>query len=150
MSSERPEVLVIPGRKAENIKRVENPVKVFFMFDNEDFSTVFCGRGNYPRVQDRCQFPGYRSLLLKTVKDQTELAASPESADMIVYAGARADKPMAERVAKARGARTVTLLAQTAARAFYEKNGYVAASERTLYDEGVPHVVMERSLVREE
>lgn len=56
----------------------------------------------------------------------------------------------AERVAKARGARTVTLLAQTAARAFYEKNGYVAASERTLYDEGVPHVVMERSLVREE
>lgn len=101
MSSERPEVLVIPGRKAENIKRVENPVKVFFMFDNEDFSTVFCGRGNYPRVQDRCQFPGYRSLLLKTVKDQTELAASPESADMIVYAGARADKPMAERVAKA-------------------------------------------------
>ena len=56
----------------------------------------------------------------------------------------------AERVAKARGARTVTLLAQTAARAFYETNGYVAASERTLYDEGVPHVVMERSLVREE
>ncbi len=101
MTSDRPEVLVLPGKNKESATPSADAVKLFFMLDNEDFATVFCGRGNFPRVKDRCQFPGYRSFLLETVKDQARLADSPEEADLIVYSGARPDPAMAKRVAAA-------------------------------------------------
>lgn len=102
MSPDRPDVLVAPGKKITEKRgnAAADPVKIFFLFDNEDFATVFCGRGNFPRVEDRCQFPGYRSFLLESVNGQAVLADSPESADLIVYAGARPDPEMAKRVAE--------------------------------------------------
>jgi len=74
-------------------------VKIYFSFDNEDFATVFEGRGRYPKTPDHFQYPGFRDMLLETVREQTMLAPGVADADVIVYSRTRPDSAEAQMIA---------------------------------------------------
>ncbi len=74
-------------------------VKVYFSFDNEDYATMFEGRGRYPKTPDRFQYPGFRDMLIETVRGQVALAATVADADVIVYSRTRPEAAEAQIIA---------------------------------------------------
>lgn len=94
------EIIVHPLSRPQ-ITTNTDALKIYFHFDNEDYGTVFGGRGKAPVFQDRCQYPGFRDMLLETVRDQATIVASPEEADLIICSVARPDPAIAVRIAAA-------------------------------------------------
>ncbi|HBE02837.1 MAG TPA: hypothetical protein DC049_10245, partial [Spirochaetia bacterium] len=99
--SGRSEVIVYPNSK-HAIKSTNDMMKIYFHFDNEDYSTIFHRRKKDKlKYEDNCQYPGFRDMLLETVRDQTIIVTDPKDADVIVYSGARPDPADAGRIAEA-------------------------------------------------
>lgn len=92
---DKPEITVHPPLH-HAAKAPANAMKIYFHFDNQD-----CMPTTVRGVTDRLPYPGFREILLETVKEQAVLADSPESADLIVYAAARPEPEMAARIAGA-------------------------------------------------
>ncbi len=99
-SSKKGEIVIYP-RPAPVVKKQDNPLKVYFHFDNEDYYTYFGGRGRNIKVHDNCQYPGFRSMLLSTVKDQTTIVRKVADADVIVYSAARPFPDEAKQIVNA-------------------------------------------------
>ena len=100
LSMGKSEILVKRAiEKPELVKN--NPLKIFCQFDNEDYGTVFSGRGKYGGIKDKNTYPGYRWMLFSSVEKDSELVQKPEEADIILYSGARPDPEMAKRVVSA-------------------------------------------------
>ena len=75
-------------------------LKVFFAFDNEDYSNVYIKRRKSTFFRDIQTYPGYRYMLLEAVRGEAAIADSPEKADVIVYSAARPDPTLAARIVK--------------------------------------------------
>ena len=91
-------VKIMPPRKITSVAPPD-AVKVYFSFDNEDFATIFEGRGRYPRTPDHFQYPGFRDMLIETVRNQLALAITINDADIIVYSRARPNAAEAQAIA---------------------------------------------------
>lgn len=94
------EVVVHPPARPR-LEPAPDAVRVFFHFDNEDFATLFDGRGNYRRIRDRQAYPGFRHVLIETARREIRPVATPEEAEVIVYSAARPEPALARRIADA-------------------------------------------------
>ena len=93
--SDKPEITVYPPERPE-IKPLPGAMRIFFHFDNGDYHPM-SAKG----MTDPIPYPGFREILISTVKRHAVIADRPENADVIVYASAKPDPKMAHSIASA-------------------------------------------------
>ena len=95
IQSDKPEVIVYPPERPE-LKPLSGAMRIFFQFDNGDYHPM-SAKG----MTDPIPYPGFREILISTVKRHAVIADRPENADVIVYASAKPDPKTAQRIASA-------------------------------------------------
>lgn len=93
--SDKPEITVYPPERP-SVTPEPDAMRIFFHFDNGD-----CRPLSAKGMSDPIPYPGFREILISTVKRRAVIADSPEHADVIVYAAAKPDPVMAKRIAAA-------------------------------------------------
>ena len=93
--SDKPEITVFPPERPE-LKPLPGAMRIFFHFDNGDYHPM-SAKG----MTDPIPYPGFREILISTVKPHAVIADQPENADAIVYAAAKPDPKTAQRIASA-------------------------------------------------
>ena len=136
IQSGKPEITVYPPERPE-IKPKPGAMRIFFHFDNEDYRPM-SAKG----MTDPIPYPGFREILISTVKRHAVIASQPENADAIVYAAAKPDPKTARRIASA--VRNGTPLYAAAIVSDPEIRGLLPAEIKTRPGRGYP----ERQAVR--
>lgn len=135
LESGRNEVIVHPLVRPQPAP-APDAVKVFFHFDNEDLATRYDGRGHYRKMHDNQAYPGFRDVLVETVRREIRPVATPEEADAIVYSAARPEPALAKRIADA--VKRGTPLVAASAAADPEIAALLPAEIKELPDAGLP------------